>query len=151
MSKQYHWVVVYDEDWGAFMVDAEGELLDRDKLLYNKESGKWEYLEEDTEQEAEYYRLEEILAYNITRLDLPKKVQQDTTMKTLPKEIVATRTFIYDVKGIVEDMITMDMDLKEEDITLEIIIEHIQDWLIDDFGHLYDFNIHLSDEDGKEL
>jgi hypothetical protein len=72
-------------------------------------------------------------------------------MKTLPKEIVATRTFIYDVKGIVEDMITMDMDLKEEDITLEIIIEHIQDWLIDDFGHLYDFNIHLADEDGDEL
>ena len=78
MSKQYHWVVVYDEDWGAFMVDAEGEILDRDRLLYNKESGKWEYLEEDTEQEAEYYRLEEILAYNMTRLDIPKKVQQDT-------------------------------------------------------------------------
>jgi hypothetical protein len=74
MSKQYHWVVVYDEDWGAFMVDAEGEILDRDRLLYNKESGKWEYLEEDTEQEAEYYRLEEILAYNLTRLDIPKKV-----------------------------------------------------------------------------
>jgi hypothetical protein len=56
------------------MVDAEGELLDRDRLLYNKESGKWEYLEEDSEQEAEYYRLEEILAYNITRLDLTEKV-----------------------------------------------------------------------------
>ncbi len=23
MSYQYHWVVVYDEDWGAFMVDGE--------------------------------------------------------------------------------------------------------------------------------
>jgi hypothetical protein len=56
------------------MVDAEGELLDRDRLLYNKESGKWEYLEEDSVEEAEYYRLEEILAYNITRLDLTKKV-----------------------------------------------------------------------------
>ncbi len=70
MSKQYHWVVVYDENWKAFMVDAEGELLDRDRLLYNKESGKWEYLEEDSVEEAEYYRLEEILAYNLTRLDL---------------------------------------------------------------------------------
>jgi hypothetical protein len=72
-------------------------------------------------------------------------------MKTLPKEIVATRTFIYDVPGIIEDMMIMDMDLKEEDITLEVIIDHIQDWLIDDFGHLYDFNIHLSNEDGEEL
>jgi len=27
MSKQYHWVVVYDEDWECFMVDAEGEIL----------------------------------------------------------------------------------------------------------------------------
>jgi hypothetical protein len=41
MSKQYHWVVVYDEDWGAFMVDAEGELLDRDRyfITRNQESG----------------------------------------------------------------------------------------------------------------
>ena len=69
MSKQYHWVVVYDEDWKCFMVDAE-TMLDRDKLIYDKQSGKWEYMEEDTEQEAEYYRLEEILAYNMTRLDL---------------------------------------------------------------------------------
>ena len=56
------------------MVDAEGEILDRDKMLYNKESGKWEYLEEDSEEEAEYYRLEEMLAYQMTRLDLTEKV-----------------------------------------------------------------------------
>jgi hypothetical protein len=73
MSKQYHWVVVYDENWKAFMVDAEGEMLDRDRLVYDKESGKWEYLEEDSELEAEYFRLEEILAYNLTRLDLTAK------------------------------------------------------------------------------
>jgi hypothetical protein len=73
MSKQYHWVVLYDENWKAFMVDAEGEILDRDRLVYDKESGKWEYLEEDSELEAEYFRLEEILAYNLTRLDLTAK------------------------------------------------------------------------------
>jgi hypothetical protein len=70
MSKQYHWIVVYDENWKAFMVDAEGEILDRDRLVYDKESGKWEYLEEGSELVAEYFRLEEILAYNLTRLDL---------------------------------------------------------------------------------
>jgi hypothetical protein len=72
-------------------------------------------------------------------------------MKTLPKEIVATRTFMYDVAGIVEDMMIMDMDLQEENITLEVIVDHIQDWLVEDFGTLNDFNIHLSDEDGREL
>ena len=99
MSNQYHWVVVYDEDWGAFMVDAEGELLDRDRLLYNKESGKWEYLEEDTEQEAEYFRLEEILAYNLTRLDIPKKVGQDTHMKTVKTSITFYTTPELDPVG----------------------------------------------------
>jgi hypothetical protein len=73
MSKQYHWIVVYDEDWKCFMVDAE-PMLDRDRLIYDKESGKWEYMEEDSTQEAEYYRLENILAWNMTRLDLTGKV-----------------------------------------------------------------------------
>jgi len=73
MSKQYHWVVVYDEDWGAFMVDAESE-FDRDKIMYDKETGRWDFLDPDSEEETEYYRLEEILAYNMTRLDLSKKV-----------------------------------------------------------------------------
>ena len=69
MSKQYHWVVVYDEQWGAFMVDAESE-FDRDKIMYDKDTGRWEFLDPESEEEAEYYRLEEILAYQLTRLDL---------------------------------------------------------------------------------
>ena len=73
MSKQYHWVVVYDEDWKCFMVDAESE-FDRDKIMYDKETGRWDFLDPDSEQEAEYYRLEEMLAYQITRLDLSEKV-----------------------------------------------------------------------------
>ena len=77
MSKQYHWVVVYDEDWGAFMVDAEttNTLLEgMDRTMYNKTSGRWEFPEEGSVEEADYQRLEEILAYELTRLDLPKKV-----------------------------------------------------------------------------
>ena len=154
MSYEYHWVVVYDEDWGAFMVDAETtdlNLKDHPGVVYNKTIGRWEDLEDDLGLEAEYLRLEELLAYQLTRLDLSKKVQQDTLIKTLPKEIVATRTFMYDVAGIVEDMMIMDMNLQEENITLEVIVDHIQDWLVEDFGTLNDFNIHLSDEDGKEL
>jgi hypothetical protein len=73
MSKQYHWVVVYDENWKAFMVDAESE-FDRDKIMYDKETGRWEFLEPDSKEETEYYRLEEILAYNLTRLDLTAEI-----------------------------------------------------------------------------
>ena len=39
-------------------------------LMYDKETGRWEWLDPESEEEAEYYRLEEILAYNLTRLDL---------------------------------------------------------------------------------
>ena len=81
MSKQYHWVVVYDEDWGAFMVDVEttmAKLSEEQGVVYNKDSGKWEFMEEGSELQLEYLRLEEILAYQLTRLDIPKKVQQDT-------------------------------------------------------------------------
>jgi hypothetical protein len=72
-------------------------------------------------------------------------------MKTLPKEIVATRTFVYNVEDIVNSLIVDDENREASDVTLEEVVDYIQDWLVDDFGHLYDFNIHLSDEDGKEL
>ena len=73
MSKQYHWVVVYDEDWGAFMVDVEttmAKLSEEQGVVYNKDSGRWEFMEEGSELQLEYLRLEDILAYNLTRLDL---------------------------------------------------------------------------------
>ena len=86
MSKQYHWVVVYDEDWGAFMVDVEttmAKLSEEQGVVYNKDSGKWEFMEEGSELQLEYLRLEEILAYQLTRLDIPKKVQQDTDYENI--------------------------------------------------------------------
>lgn len=75
MSYQYHWVVVYDEDWGAFMVDAETTNLlleEQNRIIYNKTTGHWE--QADSESTVEYLRLEEALAYELTRLDIPKKV-----------------------------------------------------------------------------
>jgi len=72
MSKQYQWVVMYDENWGAFMLDAESTnvFLGNEKLIYDSDTGKWEDFEEESDTANEYYRLEEILAYNLTRLDL---------------------------------------------------------------------------------
>lgn len=77
MSYQHHWVVIYDEDWKCFMVDAEQTALifDEDRgTLYNKTIGHWEMPEEGSIIKAEYSRLEEALAYNLTRLDIPNKV-----------------------------------------------------------------------------
>ena len=86
MSYEYHWVVVYDEDWGAFMVDVETTELNFGEVhgaAYNKTSGKWEDVKDDLGVETEYLRLEELLAYNLTRLDLSKKVQQDTNYENI--------------------------------------------------------------------
>ena len=127
MSYQYHWVVVYDEDWGAFMVDAEGEILDRDRLLYNKESGKWEYLEEDTEQEAEYYRLEEILAYNLTRLDLTAEIGQDTAMSKKVKTYIAFE-------------MSADDFINDEPMTDEEMIEYAKECFLDDIYSFVKYN-----------
>ena len=118
MSKQYHWVVVYDEDWGAFMVDAESE-LDRDKIMYNKETGRWEYLDRDTEEEAEYQRLEEMLAYQITRLDIPKKVGQDTAMSKKVKTYIAFE-------------MSADDFINDEPMTDEEMIEYAKECFLDD-------------------
>jgi hypothetical protein len=65
---------VYDEDWGAFMVDDAEPLLDEDRLVYDKSLGKFYNMSMGSPEEKEYQRLEEILAYQITRLDIPKKV-----------------------------------------------------------------------------
>jgi hypothetical protein len=50
------------------------KLSEEQGVVYNKDSGKWEFMEEGSELQLEYLRLEEILAYNMTRLDIPKKV-----------------------------------------------------------------------------
>ena len=86
MSYSYHWVVAYDEDWKAFMVDIEttvNSLEEGSGVIYNKTTGRWEFMEEDSELEAEYRRLEEILAYGVNRLDLTEKVQQDTDYENI--------------------------------------------------------------------
>lgn len=72
MSYQYQWVVTYDEDWGAFMLDLEStnDLLKANKkTIYNKETGRYEWREDGAVLD-ELLRLEQILAYNLTRLDL---------------------------------------------------------------------------------
>ena len=132
MSKQYHWVVVYDEDWKCFMVDAE-TMLDRDKLIYDKQSGKWEYMEEDTEQEAEYYRLEEILAYNMTRLDLTAERGQDTPMTKMIQVSISynmlTDEFMHDEPMTDEEMIEYAKECFYDDIHSFVAENDLMDYI----------------------
>lgn len=154
MSYQHHWVVVYDEDWGAFMVDAETTnvmLEEGDGTIYNKTTGHWEFAEEGSEELAEYQRLEEILAYNLTRLDLTKKVQQDTDMITLPKELHLSRTISYDVQNIAENILDMDMERDPNSVTLQEIVDFIKDWVYEDFGTMQNFTVRMENEDGEYI
>ena len=49
-------------------------LEEGDGTIYNKTTGHWEFAEEGSEELTEYQRLEEILAYNLTRLDLTAEI-----------------------------------------------------------------------------
>ena len=122
MSKQYHWVVVYDEDWGAFMVDIEttmAKLSEEQGVVYNKDSGKWEFMEEGSELQLEYLRLEEILAYNLTRLDLTAGIGQDTAMSRKVKTYIAFE-------------MSADDFINDEPMTDEEMIEYARACFLDD-------------------
>lgn len=130
MSKQYHWVVVYDEDWGAFMVDAEttSVMLEEDRgTVYDKTTGRWEFAEEGSEEEAEYQRLEEILAYQMTRLDIPKKVGQDTAMSKKVKTYIAFE-------------MSADDFINDEPMTDEEMIEYAKECFLDDIYSFVKYN-----------
>ena len=60
MNKQYHFVVLWDEDTGRFIVDNEtAEDMFKDGTVYNKTHGEWNFETEDEEVFA--YELEGIL------------------------------------------------------------------------------------------
>ena len=124
MSYQHHWVVVYDEDWGAFMVDAETTnvmLEEGDGTIYNKTTGHWEFAEEGSEELSEYQRLEEILAYNLTRLDLTAGIGQDTHMS---RKVQVSISF---------QMTSGDLEWhSDEDMTDEEIMQYAKECFFDD-------------------
>ena len=119
MSYQHHWVVVYDEDWGAFMVDAEttATMSRWAGTIYNKTTGHWEFPEEESDLANEYDSLENVLAYNLTRLDLTAEIGQDTAMRI--------RSYI------VLDMNVEDLEF-DEDPTEEELLRYSRDCFYDD-------------------
>ena len=69
-------------------------------------------------------------------------------MTSLPTSINATKSITYDVASIVDAMMTMDYREKEEDITIEDVIEWIGDDIHADFSFAKIFYL---DENGGEL
>ena len=128
MSYQHHWVVVYDEDWGAFMVDAEttATMSRWSGTIYNKDSGHWEFPEEESDLANEYDSLEEILAYNLTRLDLTAEKVQDTNMKTIRAYIAF-------------DMSENDF-INDEPMTDEELMEYAKECFYDDINSFVKYN-----------
>ena len=121
MSYQHHWVVVYDEDWGAFMVDAEttATMSRWSGTIYNKTTGHWEFPEEESDLANEYDSLEEVLAYNLTRLDLTAGTGQDTTMSKKVKTYIAFE-------------MSADDFINDEPMTDEEMIEYAKACFLDD-------------------
>jgi len=69
-------------------------------------------------------------------------------METLPERINVIRTVSYDVPKIVMDLQDMNM----EDIDLDVILEYIQEWVVEDLtAPLSRHNIVYQDENGNEL
>jgi hypothetical protein len=67
-------------------------------------------------------------------------------MSDLPKRINVIKTVSYDVDRIVNDLKEMG---REEEITIQVILDYIQDWVDEDFGE--NSELIYQDENGGEL
>lgn len=64
---------------------------------------------------------------------------------SMPERINAIKTVTYHVPTVVETL----NDMGVEDITLEAVMQYIEDWVYEDFGDSY--GVILQDENGEEL
>jgi hypothetical protein len=73
-------------------------------------------------------------------------LERERVMNKLPKRINVTKVVSYDVDKIVGDIKDMG---REEEITLESILDYIDGWVQEDFGSEHE--LIFTDEDGEEL
>jgi len=67
----------------------------------------------------------------------------------LPERINAIKTVTYDAVQIVESLQAMMSDDDTYEPTVEDVLQYIEDWVYEDFGHSY--GIVYQDENGEEL
>jgi hypothetical protein len=82
----------------------------------------------------------------MTVLDLTIISKRERVMNKLPKRINVTKVVSYDVDKIVRDIKDMGRD---EEITLESILDYIEGWVQEDFGTEHE--LIFADENGEEL
>jgi len=71
-------------------------------------------------------------------------------MTELPEKINAIKTITYDVAGIVESLVG-ENDIRPDEITIDMIMDKIEDWVEEDFAHdVADVTIY-QDENGTEI
>jgi hypothetical protein len=75
-------------------------------------------------------------------------------IKTMPEELIFSRSISYNVKQIINDIIEMadDESIKPEDITLEQVVDWINDTVWEDLSKLYEkTRLRIEDEDGQYI
>lgn len=75
-------------------------------------------------------------------------------MKTMPKELIFSRSVSYSTDQIIQDILELanDESLKPEDVSLELVIDWINDIVWDDLSKLYETTIlRIEDEDGQYI
>jgi hypothetical protein len=69
----------------------------------------------------------------------------------LPKKINAMRVVTYDVDDeLLEEIVEANELTSKEDVTTELLLEHLADWIHEDMGNP-SRTIHVQDEWGDEL
>lgn len=72
--------------------------------------------------------------------------------KTMPKELIFSRSVSYNVEQIINDILEManDETITPEDVTLEQVIDWINDTVWDDLSKLYETTrLRIENEDGE--
>jgi hypothetical protein len=72
-----------------------------------------------------------------------------TTTK-LPERINAIKCITYDVQQIVESIMA-EQELEADEVTLEMVMDRINDWVEEDFAHDVADSTIFQDENGEEL
>lgn len=74
--------------------------------------------------------------------------------KTMPKELVFTRSWSYSTDNIIEDILEManDESMKKEDVSLDLVLDRINDMIWEDVSTMHEnVTLRIEDEDGQYI
>ena len=71
-------------------------------------------------------------------------------MSNLPKRINAMKVISYDVQQIAESLMA-ESEVEASEITLEMVMKRIEEWVEEDFAHDVAGDTIFRDENGEEI